>query len=260
MTGEAQVNAVPTGPALCALLAALDLPALPDGEAVDVLRASWRQVSHAYAQYLVAMAEVGQRSDPAWAACEIEAALTFTGRRADYEHTFAQMLVRRLPLVLDALRSGAIDHHKARVFADHLADLTDAQIALICARLVPRAAAWTTGQLGYRLLREVAAVDHRHTRRRYQKAFAERGVSGFLAPDGTAGRAPRHHPPDPRRPVRPPPRRPLQRVHDRPDRRGDARRWSHGVDGRQRIRRQRRPGGSRGRGRHSSIEPRGIAS
>ncbi len=161
-------------------------PALSDDEAVAALRASWRQVSHAYSEYLEAMTEVGNRSDPTRAACEIEAALTFTGRRADYEHTFARTLVERLPLVLEALRSGAIDHHKARVFAEYLADLTDAQIALICGRLLPLAPGWTTGQLAHRLLREVAAVDHHHTRRRYQRAVAERGVSGFLAPDGTA--------------------------------------------------------------------------
>jgi hypothetical protein len=174
------------GPALSALLAGLDHSMLTDATAVEVLRASWRQVSHAYAQYLTAMAEVGRRSDPAWATCEIEAALTFTARRADYEHTFAHTVVRRLPLVLDALRSGALDHHKARVFAEYLADLTDAQIAVICGRLLPRAPGWTTGQLAHRLLREVSAVDHHHTRRRYQNAVVERGVSGFLAPDGTA--------------------------------------------------------------------------
>lgn len=175
------------GPALAALLDGLDVGAVPDVDAVEVLRAGWRQVSHSYALYLAAMAEVGQRCEhPEWGTCEIEAALTFTGRRADYEFAFAQMLVGRLPMVFAALRVGEIAHHKARVFADHLADLSAAQIEHICGRLVPRASGWTTGQLAARLLREIHAVDRHHTRKRYQRALLERGVSGMLAPDGTA--------------------------------------------------------------------------
>ena len=153
---------------------------------VDALRASWRGVSRGYAAYLAAMVVVGQAGTPGWETAEIEAALTFTGRRADSEYTFAEMLVLRLPLVFAALEAGHIDHHKARVFADYLADLTDAQIERICSRLVPLAYGWTTGQLAARLLREVQAVDRHYTRRRYQRAVQERGVCGYLAADGTA--------------------------------------------------------------------------
>ena len=191
------------GPALAAALDGLDLTAVPNASVVEVLRASWRQVSHSYAVFLAAMVEVG-RSMPfddgpdagneavrlwgewEWSSSEIAAALTFTGRRTDAEFAVAQMVVARLPLVWAALKAGQLDHHKARVFADHLIDLTDAQIARICTRLVPRAAGWTTGQLAARLLREVHAVDRHHTRRRYERAMRARGVSGFLDPDGTA--------------------------------------------------------------------------
>ncbi|MFC4942814.1 hypothetical protein ACFPFQ_04900, partial [Pseudonocardia sp. GCM10023141] len=95
-------------------------------------------------------------------------------------------LVNRLPLVHAALWAGRLDHHKARVFADYLADLTDRQIAVICSRLVGPAEGWTTGQLAHRLLREVLAVDRSYARKKYQAAVRERGVTGHLAPDGTA--------------------------------------------------------------------------
>ncbi|MFC4943842.1 HNH endonuclease signature motif containing protein, partial [Pseudonocardia sp. GCM10023141] len=95
-------------------------------------------------------------------------------------------LVNRLPLVHAALWAGRLDHHKARVFADYLADLTDRQIAVICTRLVSSAQGWTTGQLAGRLLRKVLAVDRSYARKKYQAAVRERGVTGHLAPDGTA--------------------------------------------------------------------------
>lgn len=155
---------------------------------VGVLRQSWGRVSAAYAEYLTAMVGVGhaEGQSPGWETAEIAAALTFTTRRAEYEYEFAEVLVLRLPLVLSALRSGHLDHHKARVFAEYLAHLEDQQIERICTRLVPRAHRWTTGQLAARLLREVQAIDPAYTRRRYQRALRERGVYGYLAPDGTA--------------------------------------------------------------------------
>ena len=98
-----------------------------------------------------------------WSTSEIGAALTFTGRRADAEFGFALDLVEKLPQVLAALRSGEIDVLKARVFARYLAGLTDPQIERICARVLPRAVRWTTGQLAARLLREVMAINPGYT-------------------------------------------------------------------------------------------------
>ncbi|GEL17118.1 HNH endonuclease signature motif containing protein [Pseudonocardia asaccharolytica] len=191
------------GPGLAAALNALDLAAVPNSEIVDVLQASWRQVSHSYARFLAAIVEVSRTAsvpdDPAaegavrrsqavgdWASAEIGAALTFTGRRADAELAFAQTLVLDLPMVFAALLAGRIDHLKARVFADYLGDLTAQQIAVICERTVPCAPSWTTGQLALRLLREVQNIDPDAARRRYQRAVRERGVSGYLDSTGTA--------------------------------------------------------------------------
>ncbi|MBA2322988.1 MAG: DUF222 domain-containing protein, partial [Pseudonocardiales bacterium] len=94
---------------------------------------------------------------------EIAAALTLTQRRADNELSLADTVVHALPRVFAALLAGDIDRSKAWVFADHLGPdtcgLSPAQIDAVCARLVPLAPGWTTGQLAARLWR--AGAGHR---------------------------------------------------------------------------------------------------
>ncbi len=157
-----------------------------DEEATDELRAAWAAVSAGYARCWAAMAEVARRTTTGWESAEIAAALTFTTRRSDYELTCAQTVIEHLPRVYAALAAGELDHHKARVFTDYLADLPPAQAERISARMVPLAPGWTTGQLAARLLREVQAIDPDYTRRSYQQAVRERGVHGYLDHTGTA--------------------------------------------------------------------------
>ncbi|MGH8571907.1 MAG: DUF222 domain-containing protein, partial [Gammaproteobacteria bacterium] len=159
---------------------------ISDDEIVDELRAAWAAVSRGYARCWAAMAEVARRTTSGWETAEIGAALTFTARRADYELGCAQVLVDALPRVHAALASGELDHHKARVFTDYLADVTPAQADRICHRLVPVAVGWTTAQLAVRLLREVQAIDPGYTRRAYQQAVRQRAVHGYLDHTGTA--------------------------------------------------------------------------
>lgn len=157
-----------------------------DEEIIDELRAGWAEVSRGYARCWAAMAQAAERTTSGWESAEIAAALTFTTRHADYELGCARAVVERLPRVYSALAAGELDHHKARVFADYLSDVTAEQAEVICARLVPAAAGWTTGQLAARLLREVAAIDPDYTRRTYQRALRERAVHGYLDHTGTA--------------------------------------------------------------------------
>ncbi|HET9118393.1 MAG TPA: DUF222 domain-containing protein [Pseudonocardiaceae bacterium] len=167
-------------------MSAVVSPVISDEEIVDELRAAWIEVSRGYARCWAAMAEVARRTTSGWESAEIAAALTFTARRADYELGCAQALIDRLPRVHTALAAGGLDHHKARVFTDYLADLTPGQADRICARLVPLAPGWTTGQLAARLLREVQAIDPDYTRRTYQQAVRQRAVHGYLDHTGTA--------------------------------------------------------------------------
>lgn len=161
-------------------------PVVSDEEIVDELRTAWAEVSRGYARYWAAMAETARRTTTGWETAEIAAALRFTARRADYELGCAQTLVGHLPQVHAALASGELDHHKARVFSDYLAEVTAAQADRICTRLVPLAPGWTTGQLTAQLLREIHAIDPGYTRRAYQQGARERGVHGYLDHTGTA--------------------------------------------------------------------------
>ncbi|MDT7713121.1 MAG: hypothetical protein QOG46_1815, partial [Pseudonocardiales bacterium] len=72
------------------------------------------------------------------------------------------------------------------MFTDYLVNVTAAQADRICARLVPAAVGWTTGQLAARLLREVHAIDPDYTRRSYEQAVRTREVHGYLDHTGTA--------------------------------------------------------------------------
>jgi hypothetical protein len=72
---------------------------------------------------------------PPYAADEIRAALAWTRRAADREHSFAETLVQRMPAVFAALNDGRIDRAKAWIFTDHCAELPTDQAAAACARI-----------------------------------------------------------------------------------------------------------------------------
>ena len=190
---------MPPGAALATALAALDFTAVPNDVIVDVLQAQHRQSAHEQARLLAAMVEVGRmpgaggggrlREVGPWGAGEIAAALTWTARAADRELDFATTLVVALPQMFQALLDGRIDRPKAWVFADHLdpqsCGLAADQVEAICARLLPPAPGWTTGQLAARLLRAVIAIDPQAARRRYDRAVRERAVTAYLDRNGT---------------------------------------------------------------------------
>jgi hypothetical protein len=126
---EGLVDMVP-GPELGALLAGIDIRALTGADAVEVLRARARQLSHEQARLLATMVEgglcdsdagVGEVArlveSPPYAADEIRAALAWTRRAAEREHDFAETLVLRMPAVLTALDTGHICRPPSESFA-----------------------------------------------------------------------------------------------------------------------------------------------
>ena len=200
----AQLPGMAPGPELAAALAALHLPAVPNGRVVDVLRAHYRQLAHAHAGLLAALLEVarttpyfgsddpatqgpgrpraGRRRSRTAAEGEIAAALRWTPGKAGWELPRAQTLVQRLPAVYAALAAGLIDRPKADVFAEYLDPerLTRAQIGRLVTRFLPPAQKWTRRQLAARLLRAIVAIDPHAARDRYRQAVRERGVSCYL--------------------------------------------------------------------------------
>ena len=191
---------LPPGPELGALLAGIDVSRVPNARILDVLKAESRQLAHQQARLFAAMAEVGRCESPdspgavaraaeplPEAIHEIGPALAVTTTSAFAEHDLAEQLRVRLPAVAAALRAGRIDRSKARLFVEHARELSPAQIARLCAELLPAASGWTTGQLGDRLRKWcLSLLDPDVLRRRYQKAVRERAVFGYLNRDGTA--------------------------------------------------------------------------
>lgn len=187
---------------LTAALDGRDLAAIPNAAAVAHLKDTTRMLAHAHAVHLAALAEVAhcaplEENDPAdlvkrtlapssWAGAEVAAALTSTPSQTARDVRLALALRNRLPMVLAALSAGTIDVRKAHVFAEHLEHLDAVDRNDICTRLMDQAEGWTTGQLAYRLLREVLAVDPDFARRRRDRGIRERGVTGYLSPNGTA--------------------------------------------------------------------------
>ena len=195
----AALAGIPPGPQLAAALARIDPASVPNNHLLELLTAQFRQASHESARLLGVIAEVG-RAHPTFddgavdrldrpvphAPDEVRAALAWSRRAADRECDLAEQLVHGLPQVYAAFLAGHIDRLKAQVFADHLAGLTEAQIATVCEALLPLAGRLTPGQLVVRLRRLVAAIDPRHYERRYRKALRDRTVCAWLTEDGTA--------------------------------------------------------------------------
>jgi len=159
------------GPELGVLLAGIDIHALAGADAVEVLRARARQLSHDQARLLAVMVEVGLcdpdagagevarlSQTPPYAADEIRAALAWTRSAADRKLGFAETLVVRMLAVFAALESGRICRSKAWVFADLCGDLTVEQAGVVFARLLPQASGLTTGELAARIKKLAIAV------------------------------------------------------------------------------------------------------
>ncbi len=197
------------GPELAMLLAGVDISALTGSDAVEVLRARHRQLSHDQAQLFAAMVEVGLcdpsaeaekvvrlAEAPLYAADEIRAALAWTRRAADREHYFAETLVQRMPAVFAALDTGRIDRAKAWIFTDFCAELTAEHTEVVCQRLLPHAGRLTTGELAARIKKIAIALDPDWAARRYATAVRERNVVGYMNDDGTATVTGSHLPTD----------------------------------------------------------------
>jgi len=199
MEDMAALADIPAGPQLAAALARIDPTCVPNNHLLVLLTAQSRQANHEAARLLGVIAEIG-RATPTfadgavdrldhpvpYATDEVRAALAWSRRAADRECDLAEQLVHNLPQVYAAFLAGEIDRSKARVFADHLAGLTQAQIRTVCEALLPVAGRLTPGQLVVRLRRLVAAIDPRHYERRYRKALRDRTVCAWLDENGTA--------------------------------------------------------------------------
>lgn len=118
------------------------------------------------------------------AALEVATALRWTHRAAEAWLALAEDTVRRLPAVHAALLAGGIDLPRARVFCHELSAADDAVATQVVDRLLPQAGTLTTGQLGARIRKLLAATDPDSAEKRYRQAVEQRGMHATADADG----------------------------------------------------------------------------
>jgi len=185
---EGGVVEAAVGAELAAVLESLDLSSLDGGQRVDALCAVGRQVAHAQALLLTAMAAVADTSvGIGFDSDEVAFALQLPRMYARREVALAQDLRDRLPRVLEALSQGRICLARARVFSDTLMAVADDHLARrIADRLLPSAQQWTASQVRQRLLKEIVIADPLAAKARAERSVAERRVSLVSNDDTTA--------------------------------------------------------------------------
>src|SRR5579875_3025596 len=196
--GRALVSVLGPGSSLAALLEDRAPDRMEDGPLAESLPA-WRRIaSWAAAGELAATAELARRRTPQlWdhpaedspdapddvpgigaesvtasreVVEEIGLALTLTHWGAEVQANLAMSLTHRLPGTLAALAAGRIDLARARLFDEATALLSAEDAARVEARVLPRAARMTTGELREALRRAVISIDPAAAEKRRKRA------------------------------------------------------------------------------------------
>lgn len=189
---------IPPGPYLAVVLSVVDVDRLNGHDAVRVMQARSRLVSHHEAGKLEAMAEV-VFSPPGDAdsvverdGCEVEyveaeiaAALTLTRRGSQTELNRAVSLCDRLVRVRDAFSAGRIDLQKVRVFDTLLGHLPSDTVDTVLDETLDAASGLTGGQLQHRVAKRVLVADPDGSKSLFEEGLKDRRVVTMQNPDFT---------------------------------------------------------------------------
>lgn len=205
----ADLERIPPGPFLAAIVSSVDPEKLNGHDAVRLMEAHHRLVSHFEAQKLAAMVEVvysppGNADSPVerdmceidYVATEIAAALSITRKASEGVLNLAVTLAHNLPRVRAALSEGRIDLAKARVFDDLLSYLSQEVIDEVLDRVLSDASELTTGQLRRRVSRVVLEVDPDGAKEALDEGVKNRRVVTNSNPDNTGDLSIRNAHPD----------------------------------------------------------------
>jgi hypothetical protein len=135
------LDTIPPGPRLAALLASVDRQALSDKDRVRLLQARHRLTAHVQGELYADLHAVAQDEQHAWDAADtVASALRWTPPAADVELANARRLVEDLPTLRAALVAGEIDVPKALVILEALETLELSLARQIVDRLIAEAA------------------------------------------------------------------------------------------------------------------------
>ena len=181
------LESIPPGPFLAAILSTVDESRLNGHDAVRVMQAHGRMAAHHQARGYAVMNEVaycpaGSPRAPVardaeeieFAAHEIRAALTMTRRRAESELGMALSLRQRLPEVWELLDAGLIDVARARTIVYGTEHLSESNARDVADRVLDQAPDLTTGQLAALVRRLCVETNPDEGKKRYEDALQER--------------------------------------------------------------------------------------
>lgn len=189
------LDSIPPGPYLSAILSSLDRDRLTGYDLVVVMRARARQIAYEQAQLYADMAAVAHCEGPGmerspevleFASDEIRAALHMTRRAAESEMSFAVDLRDRLPRVFDLLLTGEIDVRRAKVIYHQTRHVPLATARAAVEEIIDAAPGLTTGQLHHRLGKLCIDIDPESATKRYEGSLEERRVVSQVNSEGTA--------------------------------------------------------------------------
>ncbi|MDJ0497485.1 MAG: DUF222 domain-containing protein, partial [Acidimicrobiia bacterium] len=191
----ANLEDIPPGYVLAAVLDDIDINTCSGYDRVRVLQAQERMRSHYAARSYLTMTKVMDAIDEddmaadmveEAAASEVAAALRLTRKAADIEMSLALQLQRRLPEVWDALLEGSIDVRRARVLVGDTLHLPIATAQEIVSTVLGDACLLTTGQLRAKLRKLAIQADPEDAKQRYEASVEERRVVSEANDTGTA--------------------------------------------------------------------------
>lgn len=116
---------------------------------------------------------------------ELMLAMDWTEYRASAEAHRAVDLLRRLPRTFGLLRQGNISEDHVKLMCECTTDLSDANAALMDARVAPWMEGKTTGALKNKLRRELIKIDPDAAERRRKRGERNAHLSVYPNPDGT---------------------------------------------------------------------------
>ncbi|MGH8926042.1 MAG: DUF222 domain-containing protein [Acidimicrobiia bacterium] len=200
------IDTIPPGPELAALLSSVEVSSLTGYEQVLWLRGQARLISHHQAQLYQAMTAILESlsspddEDPfdPWqaAASEIRAALRLTRRSAEIEIGLANHLSERCPQVWEALFRGTLDLRRVRVLIGETCHLPEEIAQLVLSKVMAQASNLTTGQLRALVRKLALAIDPESAKERYEQALSERRVIAEATDFGTGNLLGLDLPPD----------------------------------------------------------------
>lgn len=191
-----ELERLPPGPFLAAMLRTIDLQQCSGPDRVRVLAARQRMASHYQARVYEDIAAVAEHMEVldggdielavTGTAAEVRAALRLTRRCADNEVGLALEFRNRLPDVWAALAAGRIDLRRARTIVHATGHLAPADARHAASAVLDDAENLTSGQLAARLKRVCIEINPNDAAERYDRSVSRRMFYVEANPDGSA--------------------------------------------------------------------------